>query len=338
MKINKTELQHALEIVKPGLANKEMIEQSTSFAFIKGKVITYNDEISISHPIKGIDIEGAIQADELYGLLGKLKQEEIDISIEGNELILQAGRTKAGISLQEEITLPLTDEIKERSKWKEILPDFIKAMEFTVSSCSNDMSYPVLTCLHINETGFIEASDNFRMAKYDLKKKLPIHTFLLPAISVLQVLKLNPTQIAEGKGWVHFQTEEKTIISCRILEDKFPDTNKFYDVQGMTFDFPKSTLEALERASVFAKRDYLFDERIEIHIEDKKLLIKSKSDSGWFEEKLNIRYTGKPIIFAVTPHLLKDILIKTNTCLLSKTMLKFACENWQYVSALRGIK
>jgi len=39
MKINKKELKEALEIVKPGLANKEMIEQSTSFAFLKGKVI-----------------------------------------------------------------------------------------------------------------------------------------------------------------------------------------------------------------------------------------------------------------------------------------------------------
>ena len=56
MKTNKTKLQTALEIVKPGLANKEIIEQSTSFAFLKGKVVTYNDEVSISHPLKGIEL------------------------------------------------------------------------------------------------------------------------------------------------------------------------------------------------------------------------------------------------------------------------------------------
>ena len=338
MKINKKELQEALSIVKPGLSNKEMIEQSTSFAFIKGKVITYNDEISISHPIEGIDIEGAIQAEELYGLLGKLKQDEIDISIKGNELILQAEKIKAGVSLQEKITLPLMDDIKEISEWKELPPDFIEAMKFTIGSCSNDMSQPVLTCLHINKNGYIESSDNFRLVKFVLKEEILIDTFLLPVTSVIQVIKLNPVKIAEGKGWVHFQTEEKTIISCRILEDKYPNTLKFYDVQGMTFDFPKTTLEALERASVFAKRDYFLDESIEIHIENKKLIIKSKSDSGWFEEKLNIRYTGKPIIFVVTPHLLKDILIKTNTCVLNEKMIKFEGSNWQYVSSLRETK
>ena len=51
MKINRLILQKALETVKPGLANKEMIEQATSFAFMKDKVVTYNDEISISYQI-----------------------------------------------------------------------------------------------------------------------------------------------------------------------------------------------------------------------------------------------------------------------------------------------
>jgi len=54
MKINKNELKNALEIVKPGLANKEIIDQSTSFAFMNDCIVTYNDEISVSHPVKDI--------------------------------------------------------------------------------------------------------------------------------------------------------------------------------------------------------------------------------------------------------------------------------------------
>jgi hypothetical protein len=73
--MKKTDLIKALEAVKPGLANKEMIEQSTSFAFMEDRVVTYNDEISISHPLKGIPIVGAIKADELYAFLSKVKIE-----------------------------------------------------------------------------------------------------------------------------------------------------------------------------------------------------------------------------------------------------------------------
>ena len=63
MQINRQNLQKALEIVKPGLSNKEIIEQTTSFAFIDGKVVTYNDEISICHPVEGLTLEGAVKAD-----------------------------------------------------------------------------------------------------------------------------------------------------------------------------------------------------------------------------------------------------------------------------------
>ena len=335
MKINKNKLQNALELVKPGLANKEMIEQSTSFAFLKGKVVTYNDEISISHPIEEIELEGAIQAEELYKLLGKIKKEEIELTIKDNEVFLKAGRIEAGVSLQEKITLPFTDEIKVQNEW-ELLPEhFIEALQFTVVSCSVDMSKPVLTCVHVDQRGIIESSDNFRLAKYTLSESFDFESFLIPASSVLQVIKLKPIKIAKGKGWVHFQTKEKTVISCRILEDKYPNTISFYNVKGMTFDFPQKTLEGLEKAHIFAKRDYTLDETINITIADKKLTISSKSTFGWYKESLNIRYSAKPITFSITPYLLKDILNKTNTCQINDKMLKFAKNEWEYVSTLR---
>jgi len=115
MEIKRTDLIDALAIVKPGLASKEFIEQSTSFAFVAGRVITYNDEISISQPIEGIDFEGAIKADELYQLLSKLKADVIDLSINDAEITIQCGKISAGMTLQEEIKLPL-EEIGEISK------------------------------------------------------------------------------------------------------------------------------------------------------------------------------------------------------------------------------
>ena len=86
MKINKTELQLALEKVKPGLASKEVIEQSTSFAFMGNRVVTYNDEISISHPVKGLEVMGAVKAQALYSFLSKVKRDEIDVEWEENQL------------------------------------------------------------------------------------------------------------------------------------------------------------------------------------------------------------------------------------------------------------
>ena len=88
MKINKSDLVSALEKVKSGLSSKEAILQSTSFAFLGGNVVTYNDEISLSHPVEGLEITGAVQATELYQLLKKLKQEEISLEVSENEILI----------------------------------------------------------------------------------------------------------------------------------------------------------------------------------------------------------------------------------------------------------
>ena len=333
MKINKIELQKALEIVKPGLANKEIIEQSTAFAFIKGRVVTYNDEISLSHPIKGLEVEGAIQATELYQLLGKLKSEEVEIEVKGSEILLSSGRSKAGLTLQQEIKLPLK-EIGEQGKWKPLPENFLKHLGFAMTSCSRDMSRPVLTCININGN-HIEASDGYRITRCELEEEMPVKGFLLPATSAVELHKLKPVQVAEGDGWMHFQTEVGTVMSCRIFEDEFPNINSHLEVEGVQITLPRVMNEIMDRAEVFAKRDYMLDESIEITLENKHIRITAKSDTGWFEEEMPIRYEDSPVSFSIAPYLLKGILEETLVGVLSENRLRFEGEGWIYVTVLK---
>ncbi len=52
MQIKREELMDVLVRVKPGLANSEIIEQSTHFIFDKDTIRTYNDKITITHSFK----------------------------------------------------------------------------------------------------------------------------------------------------------------------------------------------------------------------------------------------------------------------------------------------
>lgn len=336
MKINKQQLLEALEIVKPGLASKEIIEQSTSFAFIGDRVITYNDEISISHPIEGLNLQGAIEAPNLYKFLGKIKDEVLDFEPKGNEIILKTGRAKAGLLLHAEIKLPL-EEVSGKKKWIDLPENFNKFISFAMTSCSKDMSRPVLTCVHINQTGVIEASDNYRITQCNLGDELQFETFLLPASSAVEVVKINPINISIGKGWVHFKSESDTIISCRIILDKFPNVTQVLNVKGTKIILPQTINEVLEKAMIFAKRDHITDEIVSITIYEKKLVINAKSDTSWYEEDVNINYNGEKIIFSITPYLLKSILSETRECILGNEVnkLKFEGEGWQYVTMLR---
>ena len=337
MKIQKQKLIEALEIVKPGLANQEVIEQSTSFAFLKGRVVTYNDKISISHPLEGMEIEGAIEADKFYALLNKIKKDEIEIILNGNEIQLSSGRAKAGMTLQAEITLPLDQELSKKGKWFDLPEKFNKLLKFAMSSASRNNAQPLLKCVFVDKNGYINSSDNYRITSCNLGVELPVKSFLIPASTVSAVVKLNPIFIAEGNGWIHFKTEEGTIISCRIYEEDYPDVIKHLTIKkGIKIEFPKSIDEVLERAGVFAKRDSFLDENVTISLTYDKIKLSAKAESGWFEETLNMRYAGEGVSFDITPYLLKDILKETLVCTLGEGKLVFEGSDWKYLSALRG--
>jgi len=327
-------LLKALEIVKPGLANKELISQSTSFAFIKGRVLTYNNEVSISHPVPELKIEGAIRAEELYKLLSKLEQDEVELECSESEIILKSGKVSAGLTLQSEIKLPL-EEIGEHEKWKTLPDGFIKALKFCMFSCSKDMSRPVLTCVNVRKDGIVESTDNFRVTRYQQKEAMPTNTFLTPVSSIRELVKYPIVKIAEGRGWVHFKTEEKTLFSCRIFEDRFPDTSPILEVKGKEIVLPKSIGESLDRASVFSKQEQFLNESIKITLSDEQMKICAKMDGAWFEETSHIKYREDPITFSINPTFLKEIVEQAGTCILGENQVKFTGNNWEHVIALQ---
>jgi len=334
LKINKAELQEALEKVKPGLANKERIEQSTSFAFMGDRVVTYNDEISISHPVKGLDVKGAIKAQALYEFLNKVKKDEIDIEWEENQVIIKAGRSKAGIVFEQEIKLPI-EEVGEIGKWKKLPMKFLDALKFCHPCCSRDMSRPVLTCVSVGKES-VEASDSFQIVSYELDKKMPGGEFLIPATSVRELVKYEITEVAEGESWIHFRTEEGTIFSSRVLSNKFPDTSKHLEIDGIEFRFPKNVDQILERARVFSEKEISAGDIpiATINIKNGRVKISSENEHGWFEEEARVKYEGRPVIFSVGIDFLINLFSRLQTCIIGRDKIGFSGENWKHVIAM----
>ena len=346
MKINKGQLQEALAIVKPGLATKELLEQSTSFAFLGNRVATYNDEISISHPVEGLDFRGAIKAEELYGLLSKLNEEEIKIKFKKTELLLSCGKVEAGLKLEEEIILPVEDEIGKIKKWKKIPnpEQFIKHMEFAMRTCSNDMSQVKLTCVCVCKNGYVQGSDGYRLVQCK-GEKLPISDFLIPAILVSNIATIAPIEISANDTWIHFRNKEKTIISCRMVDVEYVEQKVINRVLKMNssndIEFPEKIESMLDRLKTFAKRDYIFDEQIEVILSEGQMLMKATADvtKSWVKEKAKVNFKGE-ITFSVTPAVFSDILKDTKFCSLNddQTKAKFIAKDksWEYVIMLRA--
>jgi len=329
MQISKQKLLKALEIVKPGLADKELVEQTTSFAFIKDRIYTYNNEISLSYPIEGVDLTGAIRADELYKLLTKLRKDEIDLELAKKQIILQCGRVKAGLAIQHEITLPI-DEVKEiMGRWKILPENFVEALSFAIHAASNDYSRPILTAIHINKNGYVEATDNFRICKYELNGNWELNSVLIPSNNIREIINMNPCNVAKGKGWIHFMNESGCILSSRIFQDdEYIKIDDYLDVKGEKVVFPNLILDTLDRASIFT------DGIINVVINESKIKITCSNEIAWFEEILNIR-CKEEIEMSITPKLFKDILSVTKEGIIGERVVKFEVSGkFQYIVTL----
>lgn len=342
MKIKSSILKDALSLVKPGLASKEIIDQTTSFAFVNNTVVTYNDEICIIHPLELEGVTGAIKAEEMFNFIKKVTSEEIDVTVDDSEIVMKSGRAKVGFALAEKIVLPLEEELQEKGDWKLLPEEFIEATKFSASCAAEDMSTPKLTCVHFEKSGKIEAADNFRIVRWTLSKKLPFKTTLIPASSMKEVIKINPNKVSEGNGWIHFKNNKEVIISCRTFDESYVDIETIlYQKMGKTFEFtfPEETSQILDRASVFTRvqAKQTNEEIIDVTVKNKVLTIECKTDTAWFKENIGVKkYKGDDFMFRITPYLLQDILKGGNKCQIAKNMLRFETENWIYLSSLRG--
>lgn len=331
--MNTKEFVNALTIVKPGLSNKEVVEQSTSFAFLNDRVVTYNDQISISHPVAGLSITGAVKAELLYKFLKKVKAEEIEILETEKELIITAGRSTVSLAYETEVKFDL-NQLQQKKKWIPLCSNFTSNLTFVAKAVSKDNDTPALTCIHVHKEGFVEATDRFRVIRvFDTLQK----EVLLPINVISSLKEINPTKICIEKQWTHFQSEKGTVLSCRIFTAEYPNITPLLGLSkdAVLLKLPSTLKEILERASLFVTSNNGQSDPVDITIKDKKLTVSITTVAGRFSESAPMRYSGEPVIFSIRTYLLTGMLDDPKCKVYKdKNTLKFKADEWESIVML----
>lgn len=334
MEINKQNLIDVLSLVKPGVASKAIVEYTDHFMFRKGRVYSYNDEVSLSHVTElNLDKDMSVEAVPFLDLLKKCKDETVDLSIQeeddAEQILLKGKSFKAKIRMSSKIisSLPVPD-----GKWKKLPKNFVEACKMSSFSASRNMTHPVLTCLNVSKDN-VWACDKFRIAKASLDTAMK-DNLLLPVHSMDILVGYDVKEYLANEGWVHFRTDKGLIVSMRPAEGEYPDVGKYLDVNGVSIELPKTLSEVVDRASVLARQEFKQDELVTIVIKDNELNVSSRNNLGTFSEKVRFRYKGEELRFEISPHFLLDILGKTNKVTCGETALRFEVENFVHVISL----
>ena len=332
--IKREELIDALTKVKPGIANKEIIEQSNHFIFEEDRIWTYNDQIAISQEFKS-HLAGAVKADEFYKLLNKLEDDELKVSVQTDEFSIQGKTVTAKIKIDPEIKLqPIQAPGINSKNWQTLPEDFNDAISLCLFSASKNMIRPELTCLYVTgKTVF--STDTFRATKREMKSKVK-EDFLLSATAAKELTKYNVYKVfTDTEGWLHFTNKEHTMFSCRTFADvKYPEKIwDFFDVEGEKIDLPDSFEQVIDRVATLVTADFDLDRFVDLTIEDGVLTCKGKGPHGSVSETVDINYNGKDIAVKVHPGFLMEILKQLDRMTVGERLF-FQGENFEHVICL----
>lgn len=335
-KVLRSQLVEALGLLKPGLASKDIIDGATSFHFHDGMICSNNDMVSVAVPLK-VGVTGSIKADDFLRLLEKIPNEDLTLGYGPNkitieetgeevpsEIIVRAGKIKAGLRIKPEVLHPPQPE----SEFLPLPNGFLEAVHFTMFSCSRNMTIPHLTCVHIQGKK-ISSADNWRVTQFLLEDPSPLD-LLLPADQAQHLSRYNLTHIAlDPPSWVHFKNEETgLIVSIRLKAGQFIDVDKFFDVKGQTVVFPPGIKDTLERIRIMTEGLSELDLKIFLHLNENSLLCRGEKSLGWVEETLEIDYDGPEVKMHINPIFLQDILSRTQEMILGGPGDRRVCYFW----------
>jgi hypothetical protein len=329
MNINREEFLKQLEAVLSGLSSRELVEQSSCFVFIDGRVYTYNDEVAC-YLDTCLNVTGAIPASPLIGILKKLKEEELQVNPGDGELTFKGKNRKFSIRMEAEILLPI-ESIEKPKIWKDLPEDFANGVGMVAHCAGSDDTQFELTCIHFTPK-WMEACDNTQAARF--RTDLPVKTpTLIRKTSLKNIVFMGMNEVSETKNWIHFRNPVGLVFSCRRYLEEYPKLGAMFKVEGQQVTFPKGLKDAAEKAEIFSAEN-AEDNSVLIQLQPGKIRLTGTGVSGSYVEIKKVKYTGKPFSFRIPPSLLRELIKRHNTYEITQNRLKIKIGKLSYISAL----
>ena len=314
MKIKRSELLQALNAVKPGLATKSVVQQMEHVIFTGQDIITYNEQTGILYPFE-TEFEASVNYNDLYKIITKIKKDEIDLTVEGSELLITTKTTKAGLVTMntgeiDESLNGLINQLPDEEnglEWQNLPSDFIDGALLCIPATSRDLSQGTLACLYVNGTNMI-CSDNQRVSWYELSEAVDAE-FFIRAGTIRELASFDIKRLCVSESWVHFITENDVVFSTRLIRGK--SFNYFLDMfdgfKGTAVKLPEGLKALVDAAAVMAEDEDV--RNMKITLREGEMICATQNARGWIEEPVPIKFNKKtPIDFQVSAVFLQQIL------------------------------
>jgi hypothetical protein len=328
MKVKTAELRRIINLLKPGLAKKEYLEQSSHFVFTGVDVCTFNGSISVIHPFETEGPSFSVKAEDFHKLIGGIVDEELDLKIDNGRFTLSSNTTKAGMSTVVDDAgkvEPLIDKVKADipAVWNKLPKDFTDGIRFVVFSAAKNLSQGAYANIQVNGKRVESADGRMRASIYAMDGEM--QSFLISASDALELTAFPVTEYVVTPNWMHFKTDDDVIFSClqRILgpEEKFPNLDSHFNaiVDPLPLKLPVELRQAVRDVVFLAKGETDNDKECEVVFKKGVIEVSARKDNGWVE-KFSVfpEYNGPDVSILINPIAFSQILEKATDMIISR--------------------
>jgi hypothetical protein len=337
--VNRVEFLRQLETVRAGLSPKETFTQSNCFLFSKGKVMTFNNEVSCRAPTSLTnEIYGCVKAAPLLSMLEKMDVDDVGIEDTDKDFILYGNQERLKIRKEADVKMEIGIVEKPNGTWTGLPEDFGDAINI-VYECAkvHDEQHFKITCVHFHPD-WVEATDNTQLARYLIKTGVKQST-LVKREAIRHISLLGMTEMTETDTWLHFRNPHGVIMSCRRYLEKYPDLaskpGKGLNASGTPAVLPKGLVELCTKANLYSS-ETPDNNRIQVRLKTDKLRVRGEghvSSTEYIGDR-DMKYDGPAISFMVSPKLLGELTKKHLDCEICPDALKVVAGKLTYVAWL----
>lgn len=327
-----------LDSVHPGISRTDVLEQTDCYVFKDGWVYTFNQDTCCRMPVQGLPegFVGAVKADPLRNILGKIDDEEITVEAKEGVLVFKGKGMRYLANVENKISLPL-DAVDTTGDWSPLHEDFADALKTAGQCTKEDDEDPRRTSVHICPD-WIEACDDIQLCRWELKTGLD-RSILVRNKAIRGAVHLGMTEFSVTESWIHLRNRVGLIMSCRYLDDGiYDDLEPFLSHKdGQTVTLPKGLTDVITRAEEVVEGDEDDNVLIRVRLADNKVRIIGEGPAGTYVEPVKVRYEGPEIEFMIDPQILKDLVENYSECTASESHLWVDAGRYKFVCCLESV-
>jgi DNA polymerase III sliding clamp (beta) subunit (PCNA family) len=350
MKTERTKLLAALDIVKPAIAAKALLEELTHVWFLDKRLIAYDDVIGISAPFDAEEIQGGIKGQLIVGLLNASGAKNVELTAKGDEALLKAARAKLNLALLEPERAVWDFPKVKNNAFSPLSKELLAGLADVLIAVGQDTSIPdqLGVTFQLAEDGltlFTTDSKTIAQCFVPAPKGFDEEYMVVPTQFCEQLLRLgnDKTQVALIKGGIVANCESGVGIYSRLVD--VPDPSDFTDTlqralpknyNSVAVPIPGNMRLAIERALVVLNGKVA--EPISMTVKDGILNLECRSDLGELHDEIELDGKHEDASLQIDPTLIKRALDKCDSMLLADSCFAMIGRKGNFVYVISSIE